>query len=621
MTPAPSSAASTDPPQFIGRYKIVKIIGRSNDIVYEATDPAMNRRVAVKELAIAHHVGGQQKRERIERFYREAKAAGALNHVNIVTIYEVGHANDRHFIAMEYLDGPSLREILQQSGPLPVKEVLLIALQMCEALGYAHSKGVVHRDVKPDNVHIIPPSNTAKLTDFGIARMMAEPSITTAGQVFGTPSYMSPEQLASRNVDHRTDIFSLGIMMFEAIAGKKPFAGDNIVSVTYNIMNTEVTYPPTIPKLVVPIIDRALAKDPDLRYQTMRLMASDIQVALAAIDSAARASASAAVTGIPTKPPIAVDPDAPTRMISPDMLSGAGSTVPPGYQPRTNFDQGNVLTGRPGPPITVRPLQRQEPDSDQIRSMVTLIVSVVCLVALLGVVAWAIANVYSAYKYSEQQAEIQNDLEFARQASANGDQQTAIEWYNKAMKIARPGSDDKAKVTNALSNSYAQLAASASSNGNTDTAINNYQQSLAVDQGNAQAHYNLAQLYGQQGETDKSLNEYASAAHADPMGDIGRQARDRASSGYLSLGEQDLRLGNVAKARTDWQNVDQVDPGSANAHEAAQRIQALSDQGSSGDDTGNYGSPDTSGSGAPPAAPAPGAAAQGQSSSNIPSTP
>jgi tetratricopeptide (TPR) repeat protein len=176
-------------------------------------------------------------------------------------------------------------------------------------------------------------------------------------------------------------------------------------------------------------------------------------------------------------------------------------------------------------------------------------------------------------------------------------------------------------VTNALSNSYAQLAASASSNGNTDTAINNYQQSLAVDQGNAQAHYNLAQLYGQQGETDKSLNEYASAAHADPMGDIGRQARDRASSGYLSLGEQDLRLGNVAKARTDWQNVDQVDPGSANAHEAAQRIQALSDQGSSGDDTGNYGSPDTSGSGAPPAAPAPGAAAQGQSSSNIPSTP
>jgi serine/threonine protein kinase len=200
-------ATSSGAPQHLGHYQIVRLIARSNDIVYEALDPAMNRHIALKELMLPPHLSAGQKRERIERFYREAKAAGNLKHQNIVTIFEVGKDGDRHFIAMEFIEGPSLRSMLQMQGAVSLRDALQIGIQLCDALGYAHSRGVIHRDVKPDNIHIIAPNNAVKLTDFGIARMITEPSITTTGQVFGTPSYMSPEQIVCRTVDHRNDIF------------------------------------------------------------------------------------------------------------------------------------------------------------------------------------------------------------------------------------------------------------------------------------------------------------------------------------------------------------------------------------------------------------------------------
>ncbi len=237
-------AVSSNP--ILGKYRIIREIARSNDIVYEAIDPTMARRVAVKELQLPPHLAGAQKRERIERFYREAKAAGTLSHRNIVTIHEVGQENDRHFLVMEYLEGQSLRDILQMQGALPLKETVEITLQLCDALAYAHSRGVVHRDVKPDNVHILP-GGIIKLTDFGIARITAEPSITSQGQVFGTPSYMSPEQVASQTVDHRTDLFSLGITLYEMLTGRKPFVGDSVITITYNIMNIQPTMPVGVP--------------------------------------------------------------------------------------------------------------------------------------------------------------------------------------------------------------------------------------------------------------------------------------------------------------------------------------------------------------------------------------
>ncbi|MGC8863621.1 MAG: protein kinase domain-containing protein [Armatimonadota bacterium] len=267
---------STSSTNTLGKYQIIREIARSNDIVYEAIDPSINRRVALKELWIDPSVTGAQRRERIERFWREGKAAGRLSHPNIVTIFEVGRDGDRHFIAMEYLEGQTLRDAIQAGGPLPISTVKDYTLQLCSALAYAHQNGVVHRDIKPENVQILPGGHV-KLTDFGIARLMGEPSITQDGQVFGTPSYMSPEQVAGKPIDHRSDIFSLGVLMYEMLAGKKPFTGDSVVTITYNIMNMEPPPPPGAPPYMVGIIRKAMAKDPNMRYQSVEELADDLR--------------------------------------------------------------------------------------------------------------------------------------------------------------------------------------------------------------------------------------------------------------------------------------------------------------------------------------------------------
>lgn len=267
---------STGSTNTLGKYEIIREIGRSNDIVYEAIDPSINRRVALKELAVPPGVQGAQRRERIERFWREGKAAGKLAHPNIVTVYEVGKENERYFIAMEFLEGQTLREVMQTGGPLSIKDATNYALQLCAALGYAHEHGVIHRDVKPENVQVLP-GGLIKLTDFGIARLMGEAPITQDGQVFGTPSYMSPEQVAGKSIDARSDIFSLGVMLYEMIAGCKPFTGDSIVTVTYNIMNMEPQPPAGAPQWLTGIILKAMSKDPNARYSSAEEMAEDLR--------------------------------------------------------------------------------------------------------------------------------------------------------------------------------------------------------------------------------------------------------------------------------------------------------------------------------------------------------
>ena len=249
----------------LGRYKIVREIARSNDIVYEAQDPQVGRRVAVKELALAPDAAGAVRVDRIERFYREARAAGQLSHPNIVTIHEVGEDNGHYFIAMEYLEGQTLRERLTANGPLPLTEVVRIGIALADALDYAHRAGIVHRDIKPDNVHVLP-NNHIKLTDFGIARILSESALTVAGQIFGTPSYMSPEQIKGLPIDARSDIFALGILLWEMTAGRKPFTGDSVVTITYHICNDPTPPVPGATPALEAVIQRATQKDPNARF-------------------------------------------------------------------------------------------------------------------------------------------------------------------------------------------------------------------------------------------------------------------------------------------------------------------------------------------------------------------
>ncbi|MCL6624745.1 MAG: serine/threonine protein kinase, partial [Fimbriimonadales bacterium] len=192
--------------QTLGKYQIIREIARSNDIVYEAYDPVMNRRVALKELYFPPGVTDKQRADRLARFMREAKAAGSLAHPNIVTIYEVGEDRGRYYIAMEYLEGQTLRQRLDVEGKLPQEEAARILIEVLKGLDYAHQHGVIHRDIKPENIQLLP-DGRVKITDFGIARLTFEPSLTVDGQIFGTPSYMSPEQVYGREIDARSDIF------------------------------------------------------------------------------------------------------------------------------------------------------------------------------------------------------------------------------------------------------------------------------------------------------------------------------------------------------------------------------------------------------------------------------
>lgn len=291
--------------QRIGRYEIIREIARSNDIVYEAYDPQLKRRVAIKELLLPPTLPGEKVVERRERFYREARAAGSLQHPNIVTIYEVGEENGRHYMVMEYLEGQNLREILQVKRALPLEEVLDITEQVLSALVAAHSQGVIHRDIKPENIHILP-SGLVKLTDFGIARIVFEPSLTAEGEVFGTPSYMSPEQIKGLPVDARTDIFSLGVVMYEMLSGRKPFTGDSAITIAYNILYQQPAPIPGIPEGIWRIIEKAMEKDPANRFQSAEEMLDALK------EARSLPLAQTPITS-PQPPPQAISPPAPPQ--------------------------------------------------------------------------------------------------------------------------------------------------------------------------------------------------------------------------------------------------------------------------------------------------------------------
>ncbi|MES2462589.1 MAG: protein kinase [Armatimonadota bacterium] len=270
----------------LGKFQLIREIARSNDIVYEGTDTLSGQRVALKELNLPPSLSESARNQRIERFYREARAAGAMKHPNIVTILEVGEKDGRHYIAMEFLEGGTLRQRLIEKGSLSEAEAAAIGIALCDALAYAHERGVIHRDIKPDNVFAVevkseddtaPPVLRVKLTDFGIARITHEETMTATGQFFGTPSYMSPEQLSGlAGVDARSDLFSLGIMLWEMVMGRKPFAGDSVPNTMFRVLNDPTPSTNGHAPALEPVIRKATAKNPAARY----LSADEMRAAL-----------------------------------------------------------------------------------------------------------------------------------------------------------------------------------------------------------------------------------------------------------------------------------------------------------------------------------------------------
>jgi serine/threonine protein kinase len=269
-------------PTKLGRYEIVDEIGKgAMGVVFLARDPLIGRLVALKTFRIGYSVKDQEMEQFRIRFMREAQSAGILTHPNIVTIHDVVEASDDGlaFIAMEYVRGTNLKLMLQGEQPLSLAGVLDVIAQVGEALDYAHANRVVHRDVKPANI-LITTDSKVKITDFGIARLDSS-NLTQEGQLLGTPNYMAPEQIQGKEVDHRADLFSLGVVLYEMLTRHKPFQGENLTVVSHRIVYDHFTplrdYVRDLPPGVDRILGRALEKDPARRYQRAREMVDDLR--------------------------------------------------------------------------------------------------------------------------------------------------------------------------------------------------------------------------------------------------------------------------------------------------------------------------------------------------------
>src|ERR1700675_1149256 len=264
-----------------GRYEILGELGRgAMGVVYRATDPVIGRTVAVKTIHLSEEGTGLSRPELLSRFQIEARAAGLLTHPNIVVVYDAGEENGLYYITMELIEGKSLQALLDSGHSFPVPRVLRIMEQTCSALQFAHERNIIHRDIKPANL-MLTADDTVKVTDFGTAKILQFGTVQQTTHVMGTHSYMSPEQGKGRAVDGRSDIFSLGVMLYEMVTGEKPFPGQNITTVIYKIVNEEPVPPrqinPSIHPGISAVVMKALAKEPEARYQSCREMLDDLR--------------------------------------------------------------------------------------------------------------------------------------------------------------------------------------------------------------------------------------------------------------------------------------------------------------------------------------------------------
>jgi serine/threonine protein kinase len=268
------------------RYELVELVGTGGmSSVYKAHDQLLERNVALKVLH--PHYGDDQ--EYVERFRREARAVAQLSHPNIVTVIDRGEADGHQFIVFEFIDGENLKELVERTGPLPVRRAVELALAVAEGLAFAHEHGLVHRDVKPQNV-LLNGEGEAKVTDFGIARSLdVEHGVTQTGTVLGTSNYLSPEQASGKQVTPATDVYSLGIVMYELLTAEVPFPGDNFVAIAMKHLNEPVPNilerRPDVPVRLAAAIERAVEKDPSRRFESMNELASELRTCLSELGS------------------------------------------------------------------------------------------------------------------------------------------------------------------------------------------------------------------------------------------------------------------------------------------------------------------------------------------------
>ncbi len=333
-----------EPLEILGRYKILRVIGRgAMGIVYEAVDPDIDRVVAIKTINLT--LSPEEMVQYEARFKQEIKAAGRLNHPNIVTIYDVGKTDKFAYMAMEFINGCELKDLLKSGNALPIDVALEIVAQAAEGLAFAHSREIIHRDVKPSNIMLLENEEgmVAKITDFGIARMPASTVKTMTGMVMGSPRYMSPEQVVGRNLSARSDIFSLGVVLYEALTGTAPFEADSISSIMYQTVHAVEQPPSQInPNLgadLDAIVAKALAKSPDDRFETMKAFSRKLREVMRSRADETPLS----LAQLRTSPGLAATPTVQTVM---DLSSGAGeSTVP--LSIKLDFDGTRMFTAIP----------------------------------------------------------------------------------------------------------------------------------------------------------------------------------------------------------------------------------------------------------------------------------
>jgi serine/threonine-protein kinase len=284
----------------LGRYQVDKELGKgAMGVVYLGKDPKIGRVVAIKTMALSQEFEGEELEDARQRFFREAETAGRLQHQNIVTIYDAGEEHDLAYIAMEFLKGSDLVGFCRDGNLLPMPTAVSIVARVAEALDYAHRQNVVHRDIKPANIMYELQTDTVKVTDFGIARI-TDSSKTKTGLVLGTPSFMSPEQLAGKKVDGRSDLYSLGVMLFQMLTGVLPFRGDSMAELMYKIANEQApdvrVIRPGIPASLALVVALSLRKQPEARFQDGQKFAEELRAVLRELPEATAATVSAPAT-------------------------------------------------------------------------------------------------------------------------------------------------------------------------------------------------------------------------------------------------------------------------------------------------------------------------------------